>query len=384
MSRPARVLHLLASLQVGGAETLVMNVFRHIDRSRIVFDAAVHTEMPGFYEEEFRALGGRIFRLPYPSSKTLIRYFRRLQQVLREGGPFSALHSHVYSFSGLPLLGARASGIPIRLAHSHTTSDGKKDDLERTWYRRAMKRLIYINATHLVGCSESACEQLFGTNRRGTEVLRNAIDPDAFPSEEHETRRSVRSSLGLCGNDFILAHIGRPAPAKNHARLIEIFAELGKIIPQARLILVGAGLKAGLEDRCRALGVGERVTFLGLRNDVPRVLTACDAFVFPSLYEGLGLAVVEAQMAGLPCISSDAVPEEADIGLGLLQRLSLSADNTTWAKAILAASKTDRPRREDRERHLLLAGFDLRDTIRRWQALYLDTPVASPEVAKQM
>src|SRR5215469_3988514 len=369
---PVRVLHFLASLQVGGVETLVMNVFRQIDRRRIVFDAAVHTETPGFYEQEFRALGGRIFRLPYPNSKTLIRYFRLVQQVLREGGPFSALHSHLYSFSGVSLLVARASGVPIRLAHSHTTSDGKEEGLGRACYRRAMKQLIYISATHLIGCSESACGQLFGTNRTGTDVLHNAIDPDAFPSKEHEARHSVRSRLGLCGNDFVLVHVGRPAPPKNHARLIEIFAGLAKMIPQARLLLVGAGVQAELEDRCRAHGVAGRVTFLGLRNDVPRILTACDTFVFPSLYEGLPLAVVEAQMAGLPCITSDAIPEEADLGLDLLQRLSLSADNTVWTEAILRAVSKDRPRRDDRERHLLLAGFDMRDAVRRWEALYMD------------
>jgi len=247
-----------------------------------------------------------------------------------------------------------------------------------------MKQLIYISATHLVGCSESACGQLFGTNRTGTEVLRNAIDPDAFPSKEYETRHSVRSSLGLSENDFVLVHVGRPAPQKNHARLLEIFAELAKMIPQARLLLVGPGVQAELEDRCRACGVAERVTFLGLRNDVPRVLTAGDVFVFPSLSEGLGIAVVEGQMAGLPCITSDAVPEEADLGLGLVRRLSLSADNTTWAAAILAALKNDRPRRQDRERHLLLAGYDVRDAVRRWQALYLGRPVGSPKVATPM
>jgi glycosyltransferase involved in cell wall biosynthesis len=372
MPHPVRVLHLLASLGAGGAETLVMNAFRRIDRTQVLFDAALYTTEPGFYDDEFQGLGGRIFRLPYPDRRTLVRYGYDLHSILTNEGPFAAVHSHLHSFNGLPLLLARASGVPVRIAHSHSTNDGKPVAARRRWYHGVMRGMIHANATHLVGCSASACAELFGKRCARSEVLRNAIDPDNFPSDEDGARDSIRATLGLGKGDFALAHVGKFEPPKNHARVIDIFAELTRIMPQARLFLVGAGpSRVGIEERCRALGLEERVTFLGLRKDVPRVLPAYDAFVFPSLYEGLGLAVVEAQMAGLPCVVSEAVPHEADLGLGLLRRLSLATDSEIWASEIFAAAGQERRTKEDRDRQLLRAGFDMRQAVQRWEALYL-------------
>lgn len=372
MPDPVRVLHLLASLQAGGAEALVMNVFRRIDRTQVIFDAALYTTGPGFYDDEFQRLGGRIFRLPYPDRRTVFRYGYDLHRILTDEGPFAAVHSHLQSFSGLPLLLARVSGVSVRVAHSHNTNDGNPVAARRRWYRRVMRGAIHANATHLVGCSAPACVELFGKGCARAEVFRNAIDPDNFPSDEDGARDSLRATLGLCKGDFGLVHVGKFELQKNHARVIDIFGELTMIVPQARLFLVGAGpLRLEIEERCRALGLNERVTFLGLRNDVPRMLRAYDAFVFPSWYEGLPLGVVEAQMAGLPCIVSEAVPQEADLGLGLLRRLNLAADNETWANEIVVAARLERPAKKHREHQLLRTGFDMTQAMQRWERLYL-------------
>jgi glycosyltransferase involved in cell wall biosynthesis len=368
---PARVLHLLGSLGAGGAEALVMNAFRHIDRTRVLFDVALYAT-PGFYDDEFRALGGRIFQLPEPDARKLPRYTRELRRILHQNGPFAAVHSHLYSFNGWSLMLAHLAGVPIRIAHSHSTSDGKPATLFRKSYHRLMQWAIQGNATHIVGCSRSACTAMLGRTDARVEVFPNAIDPADFPSEDQATRNCFRSKLGLSAEDLALVHVGRFNPPKNHESLIDIFAKLIGIIPRARLLLVGDGpLRTRIEERCRTMGLGKRVTFLGLRNDVPEVLSACDIFIFPSLREGLGNAAVEAQMAGLPCVVSEAVPGEADLGLGLLLRLSLAESAETWAEAVVAAGQVKRPSREERERKLLESGFDMRQSIQNWKSLYL-------------
>jgi len=233
-----------------------------------------------------------------------------------------------------------------------------------------MRTLIHANATHLAGCSASACATLYGGKGAAAEVLQNAIDPDDYrfpPGVSH----SVRSDLRLPQDALVLAHVGRFDGQKNHAGLVDAFVELLRIRPDARLLLIGDGpCRAGIEERCRAHGLENAVTFLGLRNDVPRLLSASDVFVFPSLYEGLPVAVVEAQMAGLPCVVSPAVPDSADIGLGLLKRLSLNEGAEKWAKEIVAAQQ-QRPSWEDRQHRLLLTGFDIRQSVHRWESLYL-------------
>ena len=369
MTFPVRVLHFLGGLGVGGAETLVMNVFRHTDRTRVVFDAAVCAAGPDPYDAEFQRLGGRIFRLPYPNRRTIFRYVNALRDVLREQGPFIAAHTHVQHFNGLTLLIARTAGVPIRIAHSHSTSDGRSTTIRREVYRRLMRTLIHANATHLAGCSASACAALYGGKGAAAEVLQNAIDPDDYrfpPGVSH----SVRSDLRLPQDALVLAHVGRFDGQKNHAGLVDAFVELLRIRPDARLLLIGDGpWRAEIEELCRAHGLENAVTFLGLRNDVPRLLSASDVFVLPSLCEGLPVAVVEAQMAGLPCVVSPAVPDSADIGLGLLKRLSLNEGAEKWAKEIVAAWK-QRPSWEDRQRRLLLTGFDIRQSVHRWESLY--------------
>jgi glycosyltransferase involved in cell wall biosynthesis len=202
--------------------------------------------------------------------------------------------------------------------------------------------------------------------------LGNAIDPTSFPVDTCQTRQAIRSALGVPDEEFVVGHVGNFRAPKNHAGVVDIFAELIRLNPRARLLLVGQGpLQPVTEERCRTLGLSDRVRFLGLRDDVPALLSACDAFLFPSICEGLGTAVVEAQMAGLPCIVSEAVPDLADLGLGLFTRRSLAGPIEAWAKEILAAARQARPSWEERQRRLLLCGFDIRQAVSDWESLYL-------------
>jgi glycosyltransferase involved in cell wall biosynthesis len=236
-----------------------------------------------------------------------------------------------------------------------------------------MRLAILSLATHMVGCSQAACESLFGQShysRKRTRVLPNAIDLEAFRSRQIP-KPAARTRLGLPGSGLIVGHVGRFDRQKNHAGLIRIVAELLSAEPSSQLLLVGDGpLRKTIEEQCRLWKLSSRVHFLGVRTDVAEILSALDCFVFPSLYEGLGLALIEAQAVGLPCVVSDAVPREADVGLGLIRRVGLQENGQTWAGCILEASAQDRPDFFQRKLAFESAGYDIGSSFGEWEQLY--------------
>jgi len=279
------------------------------------------------------------------------------------------MHSHVHLFSVAPLLVARLASIPIRVAHSHTTSDG-----QRKFYRLYMRLGILHTATHLLGCSAAACESLFGSSPSAGASAR--VFPNAIDFESYESRRlgklAARARLGLPANVLIVGHVGRFDAAKNHAGLVAVLAGLFAAKPSCQALLVGDGpLRKTIEDDCRRRQIASRVQFLGLRRDVPEILSALDCFVFPSLYEGLGLAVIEAQAVGVPCVVSEAVPLEADLGLGLIQRSRLNEPARAWASRILDATAQSQPDLARRKQAFTLSGYDIAASISQWEHLYL-------------
>ncbi len=374
MSQSVRVLHVFGRMNRGGAETFIMHVYRHIDRGRVQFDFAVHSPQPGHYDEEIRQLGGRIFILPRPRPATLPAYWQAFKKVLRHKGPFVAVHSHVHFFSGIPLAIAKDQGVPVRIAYSHSTSDGKGDNLFRRMYRWYMLRLIRKSATHLLGNSRASCEALYGPLcwRDGrVEIMRLCIDPAPFALLPQD-RRALRSKLGLPLDAILVGHVGRFDRPKNHRFLVEIFCVLARRLPDARLVLVGDGpLRREVERWVAEKGLEERVHFLGVRTDVPEIMGCLDVFLFPSLWEGLGIVLVEAQAAGVSCVVSDVVPDEADLGLGLWYPTSLSAGPETWAERVVEALGASPPPWEVREQALRTHGYDAREVAKRLENLYV-------------
>lgn len=366
MSQPIRVLHIFGRMNRGGAETFIMHVYRHIDRSKIQFDFAVHSDQPGHYDGEIRGLGGRIFVLPRPRLAVLPAYKRALARVLREKGPFAAVHSHVHFYSGIPLAIATSAGIPLRIAHSHThnTSDGKKSALSRRLYRWCMRRQIFCYATHMLGCSRPASEALYGPKcwqDERVQVVHNGIDHTPFESLPI-AQNTLRRKCGLPEDGHIIGHVGRFDVPKNHTFLIEIFESLLGRLPTARLVLVGDGpLRTEIEKRVKSKGLEDRVLFLGVRADVPEIMGCLDVFLFPSLYEGLGIVLIEAQAAGIPCVVSDVISDEADLGIGLLHPVSLNAGPNIWVDYVLQALRGNTPEWKLREEALKRNGYDVQE-----------------------
>jgi glycosyltransferase involved in cell wall biosynthesis len=357
----------------GGAETLILNVYRNIDRSQVQFDFVVHTRQPGHYDEEIIALGGRILPHPSPNRVGIRAYGHALLKTLHEQGPFRGVHSHVHYFSGWVLRMAEKAGVPLRLAHSHTSNNSESKPYPRKAYRWYMRWLIYRNATHLLGCSRLACEALFGPNcwsNPAVKLIHDAID--LMPYKMLPNNRYVyREKLSLPREAILVGHVGRFEPPKNHRFLIEVFTELLQKLPTAHLVLVGDGvLRPEIERQIDSKGIQDKVHFLGIRSDIPQILGCLDLFLFPSLWEGFGIALIEAQAAGVPCVASDVITNEANLNVGLLQFVDLQAGIEVWRNRILQGLQSDRPDWHSRELALQRAGLDIHQTSRLLLEIY--------------
>ncbi|MGF1936149.1 MAG: glycosyltransferase family 1 protein [Nostoc sp. ChiQUE02] len=368
-----RVLHVVAGMNRGGIETWLMYILRHIDRDRFQMDFLVNTAQPSAYDEEIRTLGSKVIPCPHPSQPWL--YTLNFKRILREYGPYDIVHSHVHHFSGYILRLAQQTGVPIRIAHSHVDSFllEAKAGWSRRLYLSLMERWIALYATEGLACSRKAGEALFGLSDPPWRVLDCGADLKPFQAVVDPV--TVRAEFGIPKDALVIGHVGRFEQPKNHQFLVDIFAEVAKREPKMYLLLVGNGsLRPDIERKIMQMGLTDRVILAGVRPDVPRLmLGAMDIFLFPSLYEGLGLVLIEAQTAGLPCVFSDVVPEEADVVKPLVRRMSLSEPASAWAEAILAASKTGSGMSQRKAFEIIeQSSFNIHNNVETLEKIYLE------------
>ncbi|PFL17451.1 glycosyl transferase family 1 [Bacillus cereus] len=325
MGTPLRVLHVVVNMNRGGAETLIMNLYRNIDRSKVQFDFLTCKE--GVFDEEIVKLGGEIHRIPYVTDVGHRGYIKALNTFFSSHPQYKIVHSHMDKMSGFVLRSAKKGGVPVRIAHSHSTSsEGGAIAKVYKWYAGAF---IIPCATHFLACSIAAAQWLFPDRASTTEIFNNGIECAKFAFSS-EIREQVRKELKLHEDAFVIGHVGRFAYPKNHTFLIDIFAQLIESRPKSILLLVGDGpLRVEMEKKVEKLNLTNRVKFLGIRSDINRLLQAFDIFVFPSIYEGLPVTLIEAQGAGLPCIISDNITQDVDLGLNLVEQCSL-LDGREW------------------------------------------------------
>lgn len=366
VTQPIRVLNLFTIMDRGGAETMVMNYYRHIDRRKVQFDFLVHRDRRGAYDDEIEALGGRIYRLCPIYPQNFARYKRELRAFFQAHPEYRIIHSHMSELGYFAFCEAERQGVPVRICHAHNAPHGF--DLKmimRTYFKKRMMPHL----THLFMCGMESGRWLFGPQSEDRFImLNNAIDAAAYTYAPAK-RTEVRRALGLA-DELTIGHVGRFNPQKNHPFLLEIFSALLKKEPTAVLLLVGGGEDMPkIQEKARALEITEHVRFLGVRSDVAELMQAMDVFVFPSLYEGLPVTMVEAQAAGLPCLISDKVPPECILTEGLVDVLPLSASPETWAEKIL--EKRELPR-TDRRAEIAAHGFDITTEAVKLQEFYLN------------
>ncbi|MDJ0795917.1 MAG: glycosyltransferase family 1 protein [Calothrix sp. MO_167.B12] len=344
--RPIRILHVVGGMVRAGIETWLMHILRHMDRDRFQMDFLVNTSEPCAYDDEIRALGSRIIPCPLQHWLPWV-YAANFKQILRDYGPYDIVHSHVHHFSGYVLRLAKQAGVPLCIAHSHNDNFFREVNagLYRRLYLKLTESWIDRHATLGLGCSHKAAIDLFGAEwetdpRR--QILYYGIDLTSFQDVVDPV--AVRAEFDIPADAFVIGHVGRFHPQKNHQFLIEIFAEIAKREPKAQLLLLGEGyLQPEISQQVSQMGLSDKVIFAGSRSDVPRImLGAMDVFLLPSRHEGLPLVLLEAQAAGLPCIFSDVITREADLIKPLVQRMSLSQSADAWAGVVLATNNVSR------------------------------------------
>lgn len=362
-----RILHVFGIMDQGGAENMIMNLYRKIDRSAIQFDFVVHRDSVGFFDAEIRNLGGRLFYLPSFKGTNIFGYLKEWSKLLDAHPEWTVVHSHIRSTASLLLFTAKRKGL-YTIAHSHSISSGTgiaasaKDILQYP---------IRFVADYFMGCSDEAGRWLFGKkiieSARYT-TLRNAIDVESFQFSEN-TRKAVREKLGY-RNGYVVGHVGRMESPKNHKFLLEVFSLLHTKCPQTDLLLVGSGsLESSVQEYVKENKLENSVTILKNRKDVNELLQAMDVFVFPSLYEGLGLAVIEAQASGLPVLTTkDRVPKETAV-TDLVEFVPLENSAEIWSERILEALKNNK--RESPLEEIIEAGYDIKYTVSWLQNFYL-------------
>ena len=334
MSTPIRVAHVMGKMVGGGVEQVVMNYYRHIDRSRVQFDFLIDRDSTNVPKTEIEELGGRVFLIPPYQEQ--FRYNKELYRLFKQE-KWQIVHSHINTLSVFPLRVAARAGVPVRIAHSHSTSG--KGEFVRNSLKWILKHFANLFPTDRFACGDYAGSWLFGKDSQ-FELIYNAIDVTAF-SPSAEKRRAIRSELDIDDSAIVIGHIGRFMKQKNHQFLLQIFYEVLKKKPNSCLLLAGTGeLVNDIVRMTDSMGVSDKVKFLGQRSDVRDLYSAMDVFCLPSLYEGLPVVGVECQAAGVPLVTSSEVSSELRLST-LIKFEDLSANPSVWADDLIAyAGKT--------------------------------------------
>lgn len=366
MQKPIRIVHNIASLHLGGSQAFVMNVYRNIDRSKVQFDFVVTPETKEGFYDEITNLGGKIFTCPRYKGTNHIQYNKWWDDFFNKHPEYKVIHGHVRSTASIYLKIAKKHEL-VTIAHSHSTSNG--NGISAT-VKRIIQLPIRKQADFLFACSDKAGKWLFGEKaitQQNYYMIPNGVDLKRFEFDINK-RNQMRMTLGIKEDTMILGHIGRLSIPKNHKFLLNVFNQYHKINSNSKLLLVGDGeLFESIKQHINKLDINDAVIMTGSKQNTEDYYQIMDIFLFPSLWEGLPVSVVEAQANGLQCIISDVITHDVDL-TALIQYLPL--DEKLWLGAITEAHKKKRIglTSEDRVR---LQPFDAITVANKLQEFYL-------------
>lgn len=351
----------------GGVSAIVLNIYRNIDKSKVQFDFLTPNKTTyAMYRDEIKALGGRIFEFGI-NSKTFpgkLKLAKKLKEFLSEN-KYDIIHinSGALLFNCIVAKACKKYSNAKIFVHSH--NNGGRNGFKEL-ICMPLKKSLVKHSDLLLACSASSAEYMFPKANAGEAVIvNNGIDAKKFAYNE-SVRKKIREEYGLSDN-FVIGNIGRFMPQKNHEFIIDIFAEIFEKRKDARLMLVGQGeLEESIKEKVNRLGLTDSVLFMGQRNDIDKLCQAMDVFFLPSLFEGFGIVNLEAQAAGLVCVTSDGVPNDADAA-GNMKRLSLKLPHDKWIDSLL---NIDTSKRTDLSDKIISAGFDIKETGKLMQKLY--------------
>lgn len=356
-----RILHVVTHMNRGGLETMLMNYYRNINRENIQFDFLVHRENRADYDDEIEQLGGKIYRLSVLNPFS-IRYRKELDSFFKNHPEYQIVHVHQDCLSSVILKAAEKNHVKVRIAHSHNANQDRNLKYPiKLFYRRFIEKY----STCLMACGEAAGNWMF--SGAPFQILNNAIDSEQY-SFDKTKRIKTREKFGIGEKELVIGHIGRFSQQKNHEFIIKVFDEILKRT-DAILLLVGDGeLRSETEKQAEDLGIKDKIIFAGVRSDVPDLLQAMDVFLFPSLYEGLPVTMVEAQAAGLQCVISDRISDKCIITEGLVSVKKLSDSPDAWAETVLEEARQER---KNTDNEIKQSGYDIKENAAWLEAFYM-------------
>lgn len=363
MSEKIIVVQVLATLDTGGAESMIMNVYRNIDREKIQFDFVVNEREKEYsFEKEIKQMGGRIFFVPKYNFFNHLLCKKAWRELLANHPEWKILHIHHTSVAFLYLHIAKKKKI-FTIAHSHTA--GGNNSL-KSKIKILMRFPVRYMADELFACSKLAADWMFGNRSKEAYIINNAIDTEKLLFNGNK-RLEKRKEFNL-ENKFVIGHIGNFTEAKNYSFILQIMKAVCAKNENVILLLVGKKEnKPDIEDLVENLDLVKKVIFTGVRNDIPDLLQAMDVFLFPSLYEGLPVTLIEAQASGLKCFISDSITSE--VGLtNLVEYISLNESPSYWAEKLLSC-QYGYPR-EDKSKDIIEKKYDIAENAERLQKFY--------------
>lgn len=361
-NRVIRIAQIVGKWVGGGVESVIMNYYRNMDRTKIQFDFICDEDSTCIPYEEIEKLGGRVIIIPPYQHQ--IKYQIELNKVLKKN-KYIIIHSHINTLSVFPLFAAKRAGVPIRIAHSHSTTN--KKEWKRNLLKQILRPLSKIYATDYFCCSEFAGRWQFGNkayNKGKVYLMNNAIEIDKFIFNEN-IRDKVRRELNISKDTLVIGHIGRFVETKNHSFLLDVFKDIEAKKNDTILLLLGQGpLEEKMREKAKELNIESKIKFLGQKKDVEKYYQAFDLFLLPSLYEGLGMTLIEAEISGLDCIVSDKVPKEAEIVDNKIKFLSLE-NKDAWVQNCLKIKISDRKINLDKIRQ-----YDIKNKVKELEDFY--------------
>ncbi len=371
-NEPIRILQVVGRMDRGGIETMLMNLYRHMDREKVQFDFLAHYGREAVYNDEIRSLGGRIYEMPALKDENhvyywrIFSYLRALHRFFKEHREYKVIHGHMTNTASIYMPIAKKYGVTCRISHSHSTR-GKAGHLGKV--TDLLQKSISRHATDLFACSEAAMHWFYPQaliDSGKVQILANAVDAERFRFRP-DIRAQKREELDL-GDSLAIICVGRFRPEKNQSFLLDVLQEMLKHRQDVIFVFAGDGpCEDAVKEKATALGLEAHTRFLGMRTDVPELLQAADAFVLPSLWEGLPVTGIEAQASGLHCVVSDGLTQEMN-ALGMVNYVSLEASCKTWSDALIEAAT--QPRRDTYE-EMTASGYDINTTAPWLQEFYL-------------
>ncbi len=358
-----RILHIVGKMDRAGAETMIMNLYRNIDRNEFQFDFITFTTNKGDYDDEILTLGGKIF--PIIASNNITRTFK-LKSFLAKNKNYKIIHSHMLLNAGFHVLAAKMAGVKHRIVHSHSTSNGTNNFIAKC-YEQFSKLLITNFSTYLIACGIQASNYLFGKNSN-VWLLPNAVSLESLVKIGKHNKKYIESNFGCNGLKII--QVGRLAPVKNYNFTIKLAEFLKSNNVKFSLFIIGQGSEYEyIEKRILDMGLEENVILLGVRSDVAEIMSSADLMLMPSLHEGFPLVLAESQAIGLNTIVSTGVSSEVDLGVNLIQFIDLNEDLKIWMNKIVSSNSTQVDE-HIRLKTLQNKGFDVNVNVKKIESFY--------------